>query len=95
MSNEGSVQLEANYWGFLQALSDRKPAGPTEVETRMQKTGYSLSGTYAITKKLKQEGLVEHLQQQGEYRITPKGCAALDRLVYRMTRLMHYRRETD
>ncbi len=90
-----SVQLEANYWGFLQALSDRKPAGPTEVMARMRQTGYSLAATYGITDKLKQEGLVEHLEQQGEYRITPKGCAALDRLVYRMTRLTHYRRETD
>ena len=47
--------------------------GPTEVEARMRKIGYSWASTWNITDKLKQEGLVEHLEQQGAYRITLEG----------------------
>ncbi|MCY4442169.1 MAG: hypothetical protein OXE53_18420 [Deltaproteobacteria bacterium] len=91
MSNDGTVLLGARDWGFLQALSDRQPAGPTEVVARMRETGYSLSSTWNITDKLKQEGLVDHLEEHGAYRITPRGCAALDGIVLRATRLMDHR----
>ena len=57
----------------------------------MRKIGYSLASTRNITEKLKQVGLVEHLEQQRAYRITPEGCTALDRLVLRATSLMDHR----
>ena len=90
MSNDGAAQLGARDWGLLQALSDRQPAGPTELMARMRETGYSLASTRNITEKLKQEGLVEHLEEQGTYRITSRGCAALDGLVLRATRLLDH-----
>ena len=90
MSSDGSAQLGARDWGLLQALSDRQPASPKGILARMRETGYSLASTYAITDKLKQDGLVEHLEDEGTYRITTRGCAALDGLVLRATRLLDH-----
>lgn len=89
--SDSSLELGSRDWGFLQALSDRQPAGPTEVVARMRKTGYSLASIRNITEKLKQERLAEHLEQHGAYRITPAGCADLDGLVLRTTSLMDHR----
>ena len=90
MSNDGTVQLGPHDWGLLQALSDRQLAGPKKVMARMRETGYSLTSTYHITDKLKQKGLEEHLEEQGTYRITSMGCAALDGLIFRVTRLLDH-----
>ena len=57
----------------------------------MRATGYRLKTTQYITDNLTNWGLVDHLEEQGEYQITDAGRAALDGLVLRATRLLDHR----
>ena len=79
--------MTAKQWGVLQALSDGESAGYTAITRRMTDVGYRVSGIYGACENLKAAGLVERGEPK-TWRITHQGRAALDRLVYRMTRVL-------